>query len=644
MVAAPATASAWPSRGFLPRAAPGAPAGSAAPETAAPEPQPAGAAPVPAAPDAAAPTPAPIAPAPPGTAEAPAAVGAAAAAASAVPVPPPDSFVPLPVRPRAVRSKALKITTGVPPTTADLGSEADTLGATEPSDEQDPRLFALNENWSMLVKGYIRAPIRIGLGPSDASNPTDTDPDLQLHAPPRMTGMSSNNWAYINIAPNAFSNLRTTVWNSRVAATVVLAANQHSGVAFPNLDSFGGITQGYVTLKFPGAFGTYGGLAWTAGAYSIRYGYAGPRQLNAGYYGAVLFGRTRVAGTNVTANFDIGHRWELLVELGTGAEAEVLPILGVDAAGLKQMYIPGDPQRNLGPNFVHHGHVALWKDEVFKVAGHFLYSVSPGDPRNVIYQGEGSHLTVAGGEVRIDHPKWGHGYIGYSHIWAKNLLQLNDALQVVHGGRGYDFKLQYFGNKLRPFGGSGSFFPYESGTVHSILFQHKLYSNQLLGHRIKGPYLMLGVFGMFSRSHSPARPGLITVEGTTFGPGFPDYIDYKLKYGIEVLGAPFRWLSAGLRYDRVQPSSNTPAPENPVENPFGKCDSFWTPVSLECGQTYNAYTGYFWLLPDWNSGRRIILSYTHYRYGPHNYPDSPYSAIQKTSDQHLLMLSALISL
>lgn len=558
------------------------------------------------------------------------------------PAPPVETFIALPPRPQGVRparAKQLKMTVGVPPTTGDLGSESDALEPSGPAVGEDARTIALNQNWSFALKGYLRAPMRIGYGPSDSAASTE----FKLHSMPRMVGASSSNWSYINIAPNPTASLRATVSNARVAATMILSVNQLSDVGFPDLDSQGGLTQAFVTLKFPETFGQKGGLAWTFGAFSNRYGYAGRNQVNSGYYGTYLFGRTRVMGESVTANIDLTDHLELLIEHGFGAELEILPILGASLE--KQMFIPGDPHAQLGSNFVHHAHVALWVDDWLKVATHYLTSWTPNDYANDNYTApREARLSVVGAEVHLDHPRWGEGFLGYSHVWADNLMPLNDALQVIHGGRGYDFKLQYFGNKLRAFEASGAYLPYDSGRVETILFQHKFHSNWLFRRPPKSREWVLALYGMYSHSYSPPRTGAVVTPpsdtNVSYGPNFPAFKDNKLKYGIDLVHALFKTLSLGIRYDRVQPTSNDPSESNPA----GTCSKFWSPTDLSCGTSYMALTPYIWLQPDWNSTRRITISYTRFFLGNHAYPDSPYSASQQVADPNLFMISALMSL
>lgn len=569
-------------------------------------------------------------PAVPGPAAAPGPEGSTGLAnlPPAPPAPPAETFIALPPMPpgaRHVRAKSLKMTVGVPPTTGDLGSEADSVDSTT-SLAEGGRTARISDNWSFVLKGYLRAPMRIGYGPKDGTAAGAASPDYEFHSPVRMVGLSSSNWAYINIAPNSTSSLRATIQNSRVAATMILSMNTFSDVGYSDLDSTGGLGQGYVTLKFPDAFAERGGLSFSLGAFATRYGYAGPNQVNAGYYGTYLFGRTRLVGETLTADIDLNDRVELLFEHGFGAEIDIL--LKQDNAP-KQMFIPGAPNQRLGSNFVHHAHVALWIDQWLKVAAHYITSWTPNDnAQNASFGviGEG-RLSSTGAEVHLDHPRFGHGYLGYSHVWGENLLVLNDALNVIHGGRGYDFKLQYFGNKLRLYDQNSTFYPNDSGRVDTILFQHKLFSNGLFDHPLKGIGVSLAVFGMYSHVYSPAsrRPfdsGKVTQNGVpVMLPAYNTIRDNKLKFGTDVLFSAMRNVSVGFRFDRVQPTS------------------------MDTGQSYSAYTPYLWITPDWNSTRKMIVSYTRFALGRDSFPDSPYSgATYAYADPNLFVISVLMSL
>lgn len=540
---------------------------------------------------------------------------------TAAPAPPAttsESFIELPALPEGVsaaarRAKPLRQTVGIPPTASDLGSELD---VTAPGGDTAGADILQLQNWTLNVRGYIRAPMRVGLGPSD-----DPGRGRELHSPPRMAGFSSSNWAYIAIAPNPSASLRTTISNPRVSGTLILNAGTFSEQGYDDIDSLGGVTQGYLTLRFPETFGSRGGLAWTVGGFSNSYGTSGPRQTNTGYYATYLFGRIHGVGSDLTADIDLDDHWELLIEHGFGAKLDLLPLLGGHLP--KQMFIPGDPRAPLGSAYYHHAHVALWNDNWLKIAAHYLTGWSPNDRLgSVTYPGE-SRLSSTGMEVHIDHPRWGSGYLGYSHVWGHNLLPLDEVLQVIHGGRGYDFKLQYFGNKFRQYRQS-SFLNNDSGRVETILFQHTFRSWEVLEYPGNRPHVNLSLFAMFSHAYSPPQRTILDL--TSFGgPAFNgNYTinDNKLKYGTIVEYAFARHLQINGRFDRVQPTE------------------------MDKEQSYTALTGQLQIRSDWRQNRMIILGYTRFFLRQHVYPDSPYSdvAYNGYTDNNLFVVTAIMSL
>jgi hypothetical protein len=539
---------------------------------------------------------------------------------SAIPeIPRTELFIPLPPKPEGDfaaqrRAKPLKTTVGIPPTASDLGNETD-LGSAADSAGVD---VLQKGSWTFNLRGYIRAPMRISLGPTDASGAT-TPSGAEFHSPPRMVGFSSSNWAYIAIAPNTSASVRATISNARVSGTLILTTSTLDEIGYDDLDSRGGISQGYITIKFPETFGSRGGVAVTAGAFSNSYGTAGPRQTNTGFYGTYLFGRIHNVGEDVTASYDLTDHVELLLEQGAGAKMDLLPILGMSLP--KQMFTPGDPRQSLGSTFIHHEHVGLRVDDWLKLGAHYLTEWTP-DDRSPAPHGEG-RLSSAGADVHLDHETLGSLYVGYSHVWGHNLMPLDEGLQVIHGGRGYDFKLQYFGNKLRQYQGSGSYFPNDSGRVETVLFQWTLRSYELFSSSYRRANASLSLYGMFSHSYSPPTMGFLdlrTSGGPYFGPTTFTINENKLKFGSQLEIAALRNLSINARFDRVQPTSSDTA------------------------QSYTALTGQLILRSDWRSNRQVIFGYTRFFLGAHDYPDSPYSALYKQADSNLFVVSAIMSL
>jgi hypothetical protein len=517
------------------------------------------------------------------------------------------------------------ITVGMHPAAVDFGSEADMVSSIA-GEKPEPQ----SRRWNYKLRGFFRAPARVGIGPR-----AGTTEGSQLHSPPRMVGFTSDEWTYIGVAPSPTAQIQLTVRNKRVEGTVIIAGNTFYDAGYPHLDQTGGFSQAYVSLKSPALFGTRGGLAWTVGAFSERFGTAGPNQESAGYYGTYLFGRTHVAGESLVLDYDLTDNLELVLEHGLGAKIEPIPFIPLnDAEGpVRAPYLPDQGLTPQGSNFLHHAHAALLHNRWLRVAAHFLHSWSPNDnlyppPQNRV---EDASLMVVGGEVHLDHPTAGNGYLGYSHIDAADIMPLTDALQVIHGSTGPVFKEQYFGAqplvyKQEGFAdapvGPGSPFD-DSGTVDTLLFQYILRLGPLLGKKREDLDLSLAAFGMYNHIWSPKQ-----ILGDQIVPEY-QFVQDRLKFGGEVQFGMFRFLSLGVRGDRVMPDG-------------GNADVAYTALSPR-----------MILHSNWLSREYVVLNYTRYFFGNEYYqpsppyrqptpPAPPYDAIGH-ADENVLSLTAMIA-
>jgi hypothetical protein len=540
--------------------------------------------------------------------------GAAVPSPAPVATPPPAFAAPVYEEPPARRTKPLRMSIGLLPTASDLGSEADLVSTAD----NDAAITESLKKWSFSLKGYIRAPMRLGWGPSCAQNNRDAirlcsageSPRTELHSPPRMIGFSSGDWTYVGLAPNASSSLRVSVSNPLVSANVIFASSYFTEAGWQEIDQIGGIDQAYITLKFPSVFGSAGGLAWTVGAFSNRYGNAGPNQSSSGYYGTYLMGRTHVMGEDLTADIDLNDDLELVLEHGVGAKLDMTPFLGTYA--FQPAYFPGQGHAAHGSNFLHHAHAALIASPWLQVGAHYLTSWTPDDRRQtfnvVIPEGR---LTVVGADVHLDDDDWGHAYLGYSHVSGKNLTPLDEALQVIHGGDGYNFKLEYFGDKDRR-ATVNSTPSNDSGTVDTLLFQYILRLAPLLGDKLPIHDVALAIYGMYNHTH--------TLAETSYGqlPPDPESTNDRFKIGVEAEFAIIKYLDLGFRYDRVVPDMSNGA------------------------DAYSALSPRAIIKSNWKSKEYIIVDYTHFLLGPLSFPSSPYSSLTLI-DSDMLMISAIMS-
>jgi len=515
------------------------------------------------------------------------------------------------------RVKRQRTTVGMHPAAVDFGAEADIVSSVG-VEKQPPD----NRRWTYAMRGFLRAPMRIGIGPE-----TGKDSGSQLHSPPRMVGFGSDEWTYLNIAPGATGQLRLAVTNQRVEGHVIIQGDAFSDAAYPHLDKMGGFSQAWVTLKAPALFGIAGGAALSVGAFSERFGNAGPYQQSTGYYGTYLFGRTHVAGESLVLNYDVTDDLEVIAEHGIGAKVEVTPFRKANPPVLP--YLPNQGPTPQGSNFVHHAHLSLIYGDWLTVSGHYLTSWTPNDNKEVTQEAaEEGRMTIFGGEVHTDHPVAGHGYLGYSYVDAERILPLADGVQVIHGSSGLVFKENYFGHLpvalrgdliqgLTPAGVD------DSGQVQTLLFQYLVRAAPLLGRTAPGPDVAVAVFGMLNHITAPKRElnGMVVAQEYTLEQD-------KLKFGGEVQFAPIEPLSIGVRFDQVMPDG-------------GNADV-----------AYSALSPRVVLHSKWIGREYLVLNYTRFFLGkdvvpsrPYSQPDPPeppYATITQP-DENLVSLTAAVS-
>jgi len=517
------------------------------------------------------------------------------------------------------RGKSLQTSVGLAPNSLDLGSEADILGV---RDQRE--MAALLERWSFSMKGSIRAPMRIGFGPRN-----DHHSGTEMHALPRIVGLGSGDWNYVGLAPNASVTLGLTVGNPIVSGTIILGTSHLSDPSYNVIDDVG-FDQGYLTFKFPTAFGNRGGISLMAGIFSERFGTSGPYQKSSGYYSTYLFGRTHQAGESLTFDLDLSPKVELILENGIGAKTEVVPFFANSDATCETNdptlprsptncfnqypegppeadFLPGQQSQPYGSTLVQHTHAALLYDDWLRVSAHYLTSWSPDDNTRATGHVEPSRVSVVGGDVHVDKELF-NAYLGYSHVDANNVYPLSDGVNVLHSGSGRSLKLNYFGQKDRFTGLTPSNF---GGTIDTLLWQGMLRVAPLLGDPFGSRDLNVAVYGMYNKAKSPKED-----------PNDPTSIDInddKLKFGVDVDMSLFKFMSVGTRVDRVSPRL------------------------ADTSDAYTAISPRVSFYTKWKSKEQAIVQYTHFFLGKNTVPGSPYTDEYFHPDPDMLVVMGRMS-
>jgi len=539
-------------------------------------------------------------------APAPAPVGAAPAASASTEQPAPaPSASAQPSQPPKRRAKPLQITAGTPPSSQDLGSEADMAGQLGPGQD----LTAYLDQWAFTMKGSVRVPLRVGFGPRN-----DGRPGTEAHSLPRIVGLGSGDWNYVALAPNASAGITLIAGNPVASGTVIFTTSHLIDPSYTVIDDTG-LDSAYLTLKFPNAFGSRGGFAVLAGVFSERFGMAGPYQKSSGHYSTYLFGRTHQAGESLTFNVDITEDLELVAENGFGAKSEVVPF--VDAPP-EADWIQGQNPQPYGSSFVTHSHLSFIYDNWLRLSGHYMLAWGTDDNTRALGRVAMPRMAVTGAEVHADSEN-ANLYLGYSHVDGENLFPLSDVLQLLHSGTGRAFKLNYFGQKTRGPDDDprlqGGFTPTNvSGTLDTILWEGIVKLAPLLGDPFGGRDLNAAFYGMFNYAHSPIEEPFDRTEW--------NIKTYKLKFGLDVDMRLFRFMSAAMRVDRVIPKLGVPAEDSDAYTALSPRVTFFTKPGAK---------------------EQLILQYTHFFLGPKTVPGSPYTDGFYKADPDMLVLTGRMS-
>lgn len=587
-----------------------------------------------------------------------------AAPASAVPSAIPPSSLPAasPPADTTAKSRSGGAGLGLSPSTPQIGSGA--MISAQAAQELTPTTSSAGaDEWKFTFHGYIRGPMRFSWGPPTPTvRPPMTVPAMavsgtQLHGKPRVPGASYIQWDYTNTVPDPWAQLNFSYGNSRAMMTVIVDSYGQTSAGYRNLQSQQGIDQAFLTLNFPEAFGERGGLVLNVGSFQNRYGTAG--KYDAGMYETYLFGRTRVGGATLTANIDTGSPWGLTLEAGGGTKLEVIPFTrnqlfqifkGAPIGSNPQYRSDRDPEGipypgpvPQGSTFLAHGHVGLAYKKLLTFGAHLLHSWTPDDnwdgdtsammpaygnsqnenvsrsvPR-VLGPTKGS-MTIWGGDVRLNGGVYGDGYLGYSHINAKNINALADAIEVLHSFGGWQFKQNFFGLNYNPHTGVYNGPQNESGTVDTIAAQYAFSFASLARHPVAfwgdGPDLTVTVFGLLSIVNSPA-PAMLPPPAVA--PPIGDAWNMstkKLKFGTDLMYTPLSWVGFGGRLDIVQPDLDAALARTPG-NPGGSQLNFTVLSPRVVFRT--AFVTH----------EAVTVMYQHYFMGNGVYPVYPYEWVAK---------------
>jgi hypothetical protein len=468
--------------------------------------------------------------------------------------------------------KAAAPSLSLPPDVPQMGGLvlAPTPSASEQAASDEPKFSAT---------GYFRAPLRFSWG-----KPTTTDPNgssaTQLRTPPLVPDANYVDWRYTNNQVGPWTELNFHYGNARVKGTVQLASYNLTDPGYRKLESNLGINQAFVTINFPEIFDAHSRLTLIAGGFTNRYGAAG--RYDAGKYETYLFGRTHVLGETLRFEYDLAGV-TLVAEQGFGAKLEPIPFFGASMGprdNLSWNPYPGEvPQES---SFVHHEHLGAVIAGKLLLGAHYIDVFANDNERAGAYVGRAfggrpsteasPYIKIYGADAKLLGGPLGDGYIGYSHLSARNADYLGDAVEVLHSFNGLQLHDNYFGTP--------GVVERSTGAIDSLLFQYvfsfaqALYAPQPFWGQ--GPDLVASVYGMYN-----------SVSGATN----PAANHARLKAGADLTYVPLSWLGIGARYDSVRPNLD------------------------DAEQSFSVVSPRIVLRSNFVSHEQVLLSYSHYFYG-----------------------------
>ncbi len=450
-------------------------------------------------------------------------------------------------------------------------------------------------SWEMSYRGYFRAPMRVGIGSRsnrlcepgmdnefNVGNPEEELYDVGACTEDVLDGQSKTtfhapvipddqylSWQSSPHNKRDWAEMFFSVGNGTVSGNLAIQGFQFADSSWNDPATQFGIGQGWVELNSDLG---YENLKFNAkvGSFWTRYGTAG--KYDAGEYDTYLFGRTHTVGGDVRLDIGVTPDTTVGIEGGFGTHRP-------------------DPSVFNRTRFtlLSHGHAYLNYLDEMEFGAHLLYSWTssesglnqeinavtgntPVGPLNALNGGpdllKNGSLTIFGLEGRFDLAQYGYLYAGWSTVVASDAITVAPAVEVIHSFGGGEFNLGVTDNYLET-----SFcqkqFPIQTGscsggngTVSTFLAQYEL-SLANFGAFEDDQDLRLKLYGMLNLISSddqeflqndPAYAPLWNIAGDEIS---QDGVK-KLKFGIDGEYFFVPWMSAGVRFDRLQPNSKIP--------------------------------------------------------------------------------------
>lgn len=435
-----------------------------------------------------------------------------------------------------------------------------------------------DDEWKFGFNGYLRAPLRVGIGKRIKAK---SDQSVTTLTTPQLPNDQYLDWQYTKSVQRSWLESFFSYGNNWAKGVFAIQAFRFTDSSYPDPEAQFGVGQAWVEVT-PDMMSIDENMRMNVkvGSFWGRYGGAG--QYDAGAYDTFIIGRTHTVGETVRAEYDYNDTTYFFEE-GFGAkQPHPSPFNSTKFTLLAHAHtgFNWDQFLNLGLHVMHawtqepdHDCASREEEYAFNRANNAdpvltqlmaQYAEGPvgackhenitTDTRTinngVVVRSDtpDGSMTVYGVDAVLTPGALGRFFVGYSHITAEHAVNVDSAIEVIHADGGGFFKMglthQYFNSRplwdaQRTWAQGGN------GAIDTIEGQWDLSLSSLIGSEVFGQQgLDLQSFMMLNLIKSEDDP---TLDGIS-----------KLKFGAELVYSPLSWFGVGVRGDQVSPRSDVP--------------------------------------------------------------------------------------
>lgn len=419
------------------------------------------------------------------------------------------------------------VPTAVPPEAAPPRAQPQPAYGNPPEKPAEPSA------WHTEITGYFRAPISLGIssrpGPDDPNGPSKTQ---IAYGPNRVFDWNYYSFAYTRLQEQDWAELFVHQKKKHVDAAVGWMGYWFQGAGFRNPDAAWIPGMAYLTLDTDFQLSTMTpNVAFTVGAWWPKFGYFEK-------YDTYTLGRFRQIGEQLQLTLPLNPDLTLAVVEGFGTARD-----GSYSFSLNNISPLYAGQTNL--DLLAWFNLELLYQKYLKVGLHVNteWTADPSLNADTTMNAKSysaasaSHLSVAGAEINVTPPRFGHLWISPSFISVKNGWALGTGTEVMHGLGGLGVAQNYLA-------WTGS--PTDSTGTGSMLNFGFMYENTLsnIAGKARGsmlPDLAFSAFGLYSASKLALPAGSMISQ---------DKIR-QFKYGADATVQVSEWIGFMLRGDVV---------------------------------------------------------------------------------------------